>query len=88
MAGAEKVDNDEPVCLLNGDCRMFRTVKLPLFDEQRRVVGLCGISTDITEARRAVEEVVRRNELLDSILANVDAAIYLKDQQGRYLCSP
>ncbi len=85
FATGEKVDRDELVCLLNGDCRTFRTVKLPLFDEERRVVGLCGISTDITEQRRAVEELVQRNELLDTILANVDAAIYLKDQQGRYL---
>ena len=85
FTSGEKVDRDEVVCLLNGECRMFRTVKLPLFDEERQVVGLCGISTDITEQRRAVEELVQRNELLDTILANVDAAIYLKDQQGRYL---
>jgi diguanylate cyclase (GGDEF)-like protein/PAS domain S-box-containing protein len=82
---SEKVDTDELVCLKNGDCRIFRTVKLPLFDAQRRVTGLCGISTDITEQRRAIEELVERNELLNTILANVDAAIYLKDQQGRYL---
>jgi len=81
----EKVDTDEMVCLRSGDCRMFRTVKLPLFDAERRVVGLCGISTDITEQRRAVEALIERNDLLTTILANVDAAIYLKDQQGRYL---
>jgi diguanylate cyclase (GGDEF)-like protein/PAS domain S-box-containing protein len=81
----EKVDTDELVCLRSGDCRMFRTVKLPLFDAGRRVVGLCGISTDITEQRRAVEALIERNDLLTTILANVDAAIYLKDQQGRYL---
>jgi diguanylate cyclase (GGDEF)-like protein/PAS domain S-box-containing protein len=81
----EKVDTDELVCLRSGDCRMFRTVKLPLFDAERRVVGLCGISTDITEQRRAVEALIERNDLLTTILANVDAAIYLKDQQGRYL---
>jgi len=81
----EKIDTDELVCLRSGDCRMFRTVKLPLFDAERRVVGLCGISTDITEQRRALEALIERNDLLTTILANVDAAIYLKDQQGRYL---
>ena len=85
LATGEKVDTDELVCLRSGDCRMFRTVKLPLFDAERRVVGLCGISTDITEQRRAVEALIERNDLLTTILANVDAAIYLKDQQGRYL---
>ncbi|MGJ9416576.1 EAL domain-containing protein [Massilia sp. CMS3.1] len=81
----EKVATDEIVCLRNGDCRMFRSVKLPLFDEERRVIGLCGISTDITEQRRAVDELIERNALLNTVLANVDAAIYLKDQEGRYL---
>jgi diguanylate cyclase (GGDEF)-like protein/PAS domain S-box-containing protein len=85
FSSGEKVNTDELVCLRSGDCRMFRTVKLPLFDAERRVVGLCGISTDITEQRRAVEALIERNDLLTTILANVDAAIYLKDQQGRYL---
>jgi diguanylate cyclase (GGDEF)-like protein/PAS domain S-box-containing protein len=85
LTRGEKVDTEELVCMRNGDCRMFRTVKLPLFDAERRVRGLCGISTDITDERRAVEQLIERNELLNTILANVDAAIYLKDQQGRYL---
>jgi diguanylate cyclase (GGDEF)-like protein/PAS domain S-box-containing protein len=85
LVRGEKVDTEELVCLRNGDCRMFRTVKLPLFDAERRVRGLCGISTDITDERRAVEQLIERNELLNTILAHVDAAIYLKDQQGRYL---
>ena len=85
LSSGEKVVTDEQVCLANGDCRMFRSVKLPLFDEARRVVALCGISTDITEQRRAVDELIERNDLLTTILANVDAAIYVKDAQGRYL---
>jgi diguanylate cyclase (GGDEF)-like protein/PAS domain S-box-containing protein len=85
LSTGEKVDTEELVCLRSGDCRMFRTVKLPLFDDAGRVRGLCGISTDITDERRAVEQLIERNELLNTILANVDAAIYLKDQQGRYL---
>jgi diguanylate cyclase (GGDEF)-like protein/PAS domain S-box-containing protein len=85
LSTGEKVDTEELVCLRSGDCRMFRTVKLPLFDDAGRVRGLCGISTDITAERRAVEQLVERNELLGTILANVDAAVYLKDQQGRYL---
>lgn len=85
LSTGKKVATDELVCLKSGECRVFRTVKLPLFDAQRRLTGLCGISTDITEQRRAIEELVERNELLNTILANVDAAIYLKDQEGRYL---
>ncbi|KQQ97294.1 EAL domain-containing protein [Massilia sp. Leaf139] len=85
LSTGEKVATDEVVCMMDGTCRTFRSVKLPLFDAERRVVGLCGISTDITEQRRAVDELIERNALLNTILANVDAAIYLKDAQGRYL---
>lgn len=81
----EKVDTDELIYLRNGERRTFRTVKLPLFDQERRVVGLCGISSDITAQRRVVEQLLERNELLNTVLANVDAAIYLKDLEGRYL---
>lgn len=81
----EKVDTDELIYLRSGEPRTFRTVKLPLFDSERRVVGLCGISTDITAQRLVVEQLVERNELLNTVLANVDAAIYLKDIEGRYL---
>jgi diguanylate cyclase (GGDEF)-like protein/PAS domain S-box-containing protein len=85
LSSGEKVDAEEVVCLLDGSCRTFRTVKIPLFDAAGRVRGLCGISTDITDERRAVDELIERNELLNTILSNVDAAIYLKDQQGRYI---
>ncbi|QNA89173.1 EAL domain-containing protein [Massilia sp. Dwa41.01b] len=85
MTDAAKVDADEVVQLRSGERRTFRTVKLPLFDKERRVIGLCGISTDITEQRRAVRELIERNDLLNAILSNVDAAIYLKDVEGRYL---
>lgn len=85
LASGDRLERDEVVYLPHDGWRTFRTVKLPLFDAQRRVVGLCGISTDITEQHRRVDELVKRHTLLDTILANVDSAIYMKDAEGRYL---
>lgn len=85
FATGAKLDRDEVLYLPGSGPRTFRTVKLPLFDAQRRVVGLCGISTDITEQRRTVDELIRRNLLLDTILSNVDSSIFMKDRDGRYL---
>jgi len=85
LDSGEKVDAEEVVCMLDGSCRSFRTVKIPLFDPAGGVRGLCGISTDVTDQRRAVDQLIERNDLLNTILSNVDAAIYLKDQQGRYM---
>ena len=85
FATGAKLERDEVLYLPDRGRRVFPTVKLPLFDAQRRVIGLCGISTDITEERRTVDELIKRNLLFDTILSNVDSSIFMKDREGRYL---
>jgi PAS domain S-box-containing protein len=45
--------------------RTYITVKFPLMDDADRPYAICGISTDITERKRAEEEVRRLNEVLE-----------------------
>ncbi|HEX8343673.1 MAG TPA: ATP-binding protein, partial [Actinoplanes sp.] len=45
--------------------RTYITVKFPLMDGAGRPYAICGISTDITERKRAEEEVHRLNEELE-----------------------
>jgi PAS domain S-box-containing protein len=45
--------------------RTYITVKFPLMDSDGRAYAICGISTDITERKRAEEEVRRLNEELE-----------------------
>jgi PAS domain S-box-containing protein len=65
----------------------YLSVKFPIFDESHVVKGVCGISTDITEVKRA-ETQLRR--LSDSILANQEnertaLARELHDELGQNL---
>ncbi|WDE06793.1 GGDEF domain-containing protein [Thalassomonas viridans] len=67
-----------------GEVRYYWTVKKPLFDEQGQVKGMYGISTDITE-RKLLDIKLKENEkLLDTVLNNVDAHIYMKDRDCRF----
>jgi PAS domain S-box-containing protein len=51
----------EEKVLLNGEFRYFVSSKFPVFDSEGEPFALCGISTDITESRRA-ESALRDSE--------------------------
>lgn len=81
----EELHEEEEHFLRNGQHRVFWSIKVPIRDAQGNIIGLCGISTDITQRRRAADQLIERNSLLSTILANVDASVYLKDADGRFL---
>ena len=59
--------------------KTFLSVKKPLFGKNNEIIGLFGISTDIT-SYKAIEKKIRLNEQkLNTILDNVPAYIYIKD---------
>jgi diguanylate cyclase (GGDEF)-like protein/PAS domain S-box-containing protein len=68
-----------------GEIRYYQTVKSPLLDEQGNICGMFGVATDITERKHLEQELIQKQELLDCILNNIDAYIYLKDQDNRFL---
>lgn len=64
--------------------RHYITVKKPLHNELGDVVGLFGISTDITEMRLAEQKLRDSETKLSTILDNVGAYIYIKDSERRF----
>ncbi|MBH9576234.1 sensor domain-containing diguanylate cyclase [Inhella proteolytica] len=67
-----------------GEQRIYWTVKKPVRDPEGHIVGLCGISTDITERKRIEAQLAEQHQLLQTVLAHVDAHIYMKDDQRRF----
>lgn len=65
--------------------RVYKTTKSPLFDEQGELIGLYGVSTDITEIKRLQKVVEEKERLLNIVLDNVDAFIYMKDRERNFL---
>ena len=79
----ESVETNVVKC--SGLERIYWTVKKPVRDGHGQVVGMCGISTDITERKRLEMEVERQRQMLDAIVNNVDAYCYIKTRDRRFL---
>lgn len=68
-----------------GEHRIFWAIKMPLYDNQGNIRGLCGISTDITERKQTENSLRSSQELLSTVLDNMGACVYMKSPNGRYL---
>ncbi|HYF89503.1 PAS domain S-box protein [Azospirillum sp.] len=55
METGDTFDVDETFTHLNGETRYYRSVKAPLRDEAGAIIGLVGITSDMTERRKAEE---------------------------------
>jgi len=59
-----------------GSARFFETVKSPIFDEAGAILGLVGISRDITERKIWEERVAESEERFRSLFENATIGIY------------
>ena len=66
-----------------GEKCWVQTTKMPLRDQSGKVVGLMGISRDITEHKQAEETLARERSLLRTLIDNLPDCIYAKDASGR-----
>ena len=64
-----------------GELKTFHTVKKSLTNDAGEIIGMCGISTDISDKKQLENTVKEQNNLLDAVLNNVDAYIFMKDEQ-------
>jgi PAS domain S-box-containing protein len=54
-------------------------------DENGRATRAIGTTQDITERKKAKEELQRAHNLLEAVVSGVPDAVFVKDLQGRYL---
>jgi PAS domain S-box-containing protein len=66
----------------DGELRWIRQRGFPVFDEEKRVVRVAGVSADITKARQANDEFVRTQRLLASIVNSSHDAIFSESLDG------
>jgi sigma-B regulation protein RsbU (phosphoserine phosphatase) len=68
-----------------GRKRWLLTSKLPLRDQDGKIVGLVGINRDITARKQAEIKLAYEQELFQKLLDNLPDAIYFKDRESRFV---
>jgi diguanylate cyclase (GGDEF)-like protein/PAS domain S-box-containing protein len=68
-----------------GDERFYLSHKFPLYDEKGNIYAVGGISTDITDYRRATEALRNQQRVMQAFIDYSPTIIAAKDAQGRYV---
>ena len=88
-ANPEPTEFDEEGCYVNSEICVFKSYKVPIFDVDKKVIGLLGASFDISNSKREFEELKHKfNKLeaaLDNILANLPGHVYWVDINNCFL---
>jgi PAS domain S-box-containing protein len=92
MASGQVLREQEKHVLPNGDIVYLESVKTPLRSPSGRIIGLAGISRDITQQVENEKKLIKSKDeatyqasLLEVILENLPGRIYYKDRQSRFV---
>ena len=67
-----------------GETRYYWTIKKPVRNGAGEIIGLCGISTDITDRKLDRLSLADRESKLEAIIGNSPSALSMKTPDGRY----
>jgi two-component system sensor histidine kinase/response regulator len=70
---------------VRGSTRWFSVIKVPLRDRNGDIIGLVGISRDVTAQKVAEDELSAERTYLTALIDNSFDYIYFKDRQSRFL---
>jgi len=78
--------NEEWVCFADdGHRELLETTKTPIFDSNHQLVGVLGISHDITERKQAADALQENYEILNSVLTTARDGFWRVNSQGKIL---
>lgn len=83
--GQPKLEFEEEQLRPDGTMAWLLTSKVPLRDQDGRIIGVLGTYSDITEHKRAEQAMEEMGNLLQTMLDNMPDPIYFKDRQSRFV---
>ena len=69
----------------DGSREIHHVYKLPLRNDEGAVVGLVGISENITARLEAEEEAAKTNAMLQKVIDSIPYEVFIKDAQERFM---
>ena len=84
-SGRPSLDVEEQVTEADGTQRWFSSTKVPLHDAFGTVIGLAGVSRDITANRQMQQELMLSRDTLSHALAEMTGGLAMYDDQGRLM---
>ena len=73
------------IIIETGQTRYYKSIKQPIYDSQNKLVGLFGLSKDITEQKIAQERLKEKESLLRLVLDENPDVIIMKDFEGKFI---
>ena len=80
-SGHARVEYDERMTRTDGSEGWARTSKVPIRDQDGRVIGLLGTYYDVTDQTRAAEALRESERFLDSVVENIPVMVFVKDAE-------
>lgn len=84
-SGTPKIGYEEPQTTPDGRPIWLRTSKVPLRDEHGKIFGMLGMYEDITERKRAEEQIRISQITYEGIINSITETIYIQDEKGVFL---
>lgn len=79
--GKEKII-EEPAIKSDGTLALYLSHKVPLKNKKDQIIGVLGISVDITHAKQEIED---KLDMLENIIAVMPGHVYWVSKEGHYL---
>ncbi|MPN28244.1 hypothetical protein SDC9_175685 [bioreactor metagenome] len=86
-AGKSRV-YEETLALIDGSVRQYETIKSPFYDENNNIVGILGISRDITQRNLFEKKLMDSEEKFRQLAENIDGVFYIREGQKITYVSP